>query len=332
MIYNWSPIVERSTIELPLDEMLRLIDNQINNHWDHAIHSPQNIRATQPAQLHNNIDDIPMDIIMSTALPESASSSSEDDDSGSDIGDDGDGYTPASATYTSQLSQRSQQTVTARRTRRTPNHKLAVGIDRSATPTQKFKMPGAPASASAKIGCPRANTTGSTGASGRKTLGTSATPTGRNANANTGLPLGNNLDAPRKAVCSNCNPTHTPLWRRGLNDELNCNACGLYFKLAICLGTYVDVLRIDLDFQHKRPRPKSSKIRRRSRHDPASLGRPGSATASQQSRHRATGSRGSNNLQEEMKRHSPVRDYSGVFMTSGDGSMQARAFHLEGVR
>ncbi|KAF9231545.1 hypothetical protein BU15DRAFT_68238 [Melanogaster broomeanus] len=42
-----------------------------------------------------------------------------------------------------------------------------------------------------------------------------------------------------KAECSNCSATHTPLWRRGLNDELNCNACGLYCKL------------------HKRPRPKS---------------------------------------------------------------------------
>ncbi|KAF9231851.1 hypothetical protein BU15DRAFT_90809 [Melanogaster broomeanus] len=42
-----------------------------------------------------------------------------------------------------------------------------------------------------------------------------------------------------KAECSNCSTTHTPLWRRGLNDELNCNACGLYCKL------------------HKRPRPKS---------------------------------------------------------------------------
>ncbi|KAH7878366.1 uncharacterized protein C8R40DRAFT_1038399, partial [Lentinula edodes] len=39
--------------------------------------------------------------------------------------------------------------------------------------------------------------------------------------------------------CSNCGATHTPLWRRGLNDELNCNACGLYCKL------------------HKRPRPKT---------------------------------------------------------------------------
>ncbi|KAG1727258.1 uncharacterized protein EDB91DRAFT_1350335 [Suillus paluster] len=42
-----------------------------------------------------------------------------------------------------------------------------------------------------------------------------------------------------KAECSNCGATHTPLWRRGLNDELDCNACGLYCKL------------------HKRPRPKS---------------------------------------------------------------------------
>ncbi|PSS11017.1 hypothetical protein PHLCEN_2v3313 [Hermanssonia centrifuga] len=63
--------------------------------------------------------------------------------------------------------------------------------------------------------------------------GPSATPVNGTQSANNTAPGG------VKAECSNCGATHTPLWRRGLNDELNCNACGLYCKL------------------HKRPRPKS---------------------------------------------------------------------------
>ncbi|KAJ2744541.1 GATA type transcriptional activator of nitrogen-regulated proteins [Coemansia sp. BCRC 34301] len=50
--------------------------------------------------------------------------------------------------------------------------------------------------------------------------------------------------------CFNCSAEHTPLWRRDPQDNIICNACGLYFKL------------------HAKPRPvamKRAAIRRRNR-------------------------------------------------------------------
>ena len=47
----------------------------------------------------------------------------------------------------------------------------------------------------------------------------------------------NNVPGGVKAECSNCGTTHAPLWRRGLNNEFNCNACGLYCKL-VCAPHY----------------------------------------------------------------------------------------------
>ncbi|KAI6019214.1 hypothetical protein BKA83DRAFT_111299 [Pisolithus microcarpus] len=78
-------------------------------------------------------------------------------------------------------------------------------------------------------------------------------PSGGNMNGN-GTNVGAN--GPVKAECSNCGATHTPLWRRGLNDELNCNACGLYCKL------------------HKRPRPKTMRSNHAERHSNTSTSHP----------------------------------------------------------
>ncbi|KAI0042753.1 hypothetical protein FA95DRAFT_1584339 [Auriscalpium vulgare] len=98
--------------------------------------------------------------------------------------------------------------------------------------------------APSKLG-PQTNTTSSSSSRPSlsvRTQGATTRSSGPSATAtNPPAPNSNNNSAPGgvKAECSNCGATHTPLWRRGLNDELNCNACGLYCKL------------------HKRPRPKS---------------------------------------------------------------------------
>ncbi|KAF9235322.1 hypothetical protein BU15DRAFT_64984 [Melanogaster broomeanus] len=72
-----------------------------------------------------------------------------------------------------------------------------------------------------------------THSSGPNATATSVNPAVLRGTSNNSAPGG------VKAECSNCGATHTPLWHCGLNDELNCNACGLYCKL------------------YKRPRPKS---------------------------------------------------------------------------
>ncbi|KAJ7918311.1 hypothetical protein B0H13DRAFT_2231279 [Mycena leptocephala] len=92
--------------------------------------------------------------------------------------------------------------------------------------------PGAPRPPTTRTTTPSSSSSRPTTAGTTRPIRTSSSSVLRVLNANS-APGG------VKAECSNCGATHTPLWRRGLNDELNCNACGLYCKL------------------HKRPRPKT---------------------------------------------------------------------------
>lgn len=71
-----------------------------------------------------------------------------------------------------------------------------------------------------------ATTTGGSGKKGRH--GPSATATAPRTIRSS---YGNSAPGGVKSECANCGANSTPLWRRGLNDELNCNACGLFAKV-----------------------------------------------------------------------------------------------------
>ncbi|CAE7106269.1 unnamed protein product [Rhizoctonia solani] len=112
----------------------------------------------------------------------------------------------------------------------TYKHPTTININTSAAGNSKTSTPtSSPTS--------RTNSSSNTNANGAP----SATPPPtRGRSGSNALPLhGNTAPGGVKSECANCGANSTPLWRRGLNDELNCNACGLYCKL------------------HKRPRPKT---------------------------------------------------------------------------
>ncbi|THH33382.1 hypothetical protein EUX98_g810 [Antrodiella citrinella] len=198
--------IPRPTIELPLDELLNA---DSPGGWSSSAFSNTDARTGQTFNGQEDVD-------MKTAMPDGSFANSSHDQ------------------------QHDEQ-------RFSSNHHLcnmapAVMQDsedivpRTITPSRLGPDP-APAPSASPITTKRPSLHLRTQSVSTRSSGPSATPVnGVSTNGNT-----HNNSAPGgvKAECSNCGATHTPLWRRGLNDELNCNACGLYCKL------------------HKRPRPKS---------------------------------------------------------------------------
>ncbi|KAL0952531.1 hypothetical protein HGRIS_006791 [Hohenbuehelia grisea] len=237
--------VMRPTIELPLDELLNNVDSADSPHWttynnlNHNI--PALLSSISQSQLfqQQQAEAQTQDVIMQSAVSvpshgskssTSASSSSHysDDEHSNDSSDDSSDMdlAPAPAFMKPPVLRRVQQS---------PKETLPTTIAPSKVNPLDLR-------ASTPVGRPaltvRTQVSAASRSSGPSATATSVNPAALRASSSS---ASNTHTGPggAKAECSNCGATHTPLWRRGLNDELNCNACGLYCKL------------------HKRPRPKN---------------------------------------------------------------------------
>lgn len=228
--------VSRPTIELPLDEILNNVDSPASSMIDHHEHETQQFQQPQhlpPPPSHQLQPQPQQDVIMravpsTTSLPSNTTkrrtrkSSVATRDDGDSDDDSSDVAISSSMTSTmktiSPISQAVKETTLPETV--APS-KLNPLFTTSVTRTNVNTRP---------------TLTVKTQTATSRSSGPGATATSLNPSS---LRTGNSAPGGVKAECSNCGATHTPLWRRGLNDELNCNACGLYCKL------------------HKRPRPKS---------------------------------------------------------------------------
>ncbi|KAG7087835.1 hypothetical protein E1B28_013773 [Marasmius oreades] len=265
--------IPRPTIELALDELLSSVDSPRTssplpfassltathkNEEKHNLYTPM---LSSYQQQDVTMQTVPISTTLSAASFSNESSSENDNDSSNDSDDEASDDVDLMSTSTlSNVPPISQPQPSAALSAHRPLSPPATSP--TPTPTQSVsKGPGRPPkSAKASFGATysgnslssrraaRANTPGRPHLTVRTQSTRSATVTqmnhrvgnpGAGGNTPTASALNNTGPGGVKAECSNCGATHTPLWRRGLNDELNCNACGLYCKL------------------HKRPRPRS---------------------------------------------------------------------------
>lgn len=260
----------RPTIELPLDELLgEEYDGEDDRMADASIAQPDDTKedgndegdvVMRYDEYNNNNNIVPTQPEGESLLGRSAAAASSEQDVL--MSDSRQQQPPQPSTpdpfpvpqvpsHTHTHTQSHPRTRGKDRSGKTPTNRPVLTVQTSAT--KKTSKAGRRASGSVKSpssAAPSASALKHSGAATVKHTAAATVPASATATSlNPLLTLGGaapgggkaTLTAPGgvKAECSNCGATHTPLWRRGLNDELNCNACGLYCKL------------------HKRPRPKS---------------------------------------------------------------------------
>ncbi|KAF9491114.1 hypothetical protein BDN71DRAFT_1510662 [Pleurotus eryngii] len=214
--------IVRPTIELPLDELLA--DSADSPDWAafvaaNAINVSAHSASLFPIPPQEQQDVImrpPVSIVPSSTQSSSPSSHASDDENSNDSDDEA----SADEIVTTTMRKKGRLALKVAHPQTVAPSKVTP-MDRSNTPVGRPAL------------TVRTQVGHNTRSSGPGATATSLNPAVLRSGGNNSAPGG------VKAECSNCGATHTPLWRRGLNDELNCNACGLYCKL------------------HKRPRPKN---------------------------------------------------------------------------
>ncbi|KAF6748268.1 GATA-binding factor 6-B [Ephemerocybe angulata] len=229
--------VARPTIELPLDELLHNVDSNDNDTWISSLIAAANLERQS---FESSAD---QDVTMAPSVPSSSNkrpASAMADESGNVSDDETSEPSPVvPAPRTTKKHTRSHSKSVSSITVPPLSQAVKEILPETVSPSRVNELFGTSSSAPPRSSSRPTLTVRTQAATPTtRSSGPGATATSLNPAVLRGS-SGNSAPGGVKAECSNCGATHTPLWRRGLNDELNCNACGLYCKL------------------HKRPRPKS---------------------------------------------------------------------------